>query len=83
LNYSHFADRWLKSGGTEHANDGLFLPRPLRLAGCPSARPTTDNPAQVMAHFWGATAKKVQPLLATLASLALLRVVEEENAYDA
>ena len=39
--------------------------------------------AQVAACFHGTAAKKVQPLLETLASLALLRFVEEENAYAA
>jgi len=37
----------------------------------------------VAARFRGTTAKKVQPLLKTLASLALLGVIEEENAYPA
>jgi hypothetical protein len=117
LTYSDFAARWLKSGGAEHANYGLFLPflcdllgvalpenqQPAASSGKPEIQPWPTELAQQMqavravvqqaavplkatvvtARFWGATAKKVQPLLETLANLALLRVVEEENAYAA
>lgn len=39
--------------------------------------------AQVAARFRGSSAKKVQPLLDTLALMALVRFVEEENKYAA
>jgi hypothetical protein len=38
---------------------------------------------QVAARFRGSSAKKVQPLLDTLALMALVRFVEEENKYAA
>jgi hypothetical protein len=39
--------------------------------------------AQVAARFWGSSIKKVQPLLDTLALMALVRFVEKENKYAA
>ncbi len=39
--------------------------------------------AQVAARFTGSSPRKVQPLLDTLAGLALLRFVEEQNVYAA
>ena len=41
------------------------------------------NSAQVAARFRGSSPKKVQPLLDTLALMALVRFVEEENVYAA
>ncbi|ALW86883.1 DNA methyltransferase [Hymenobacter sedentarius] len=44
--YTDFETRWLKSGGAERANYGLFLQDFCDLLGVPRPDPTTDNPAQ-------------------------------------
>ena len=44
--YTDFETRWLKSGGAERANYGLFLQDFCDLLGVPRPDPTTDSPAQ-------------------------------------
>ncbi|GAB2469715.1 hypothetical protein GCM10011375_40340 [Hymenobacter qilianensis] len=46
MHYTDFETRWLKSGGAERANYGLFLQDLCDLLGVPRPDPTTDNPAQ-------------------------------------
>ena len=46
MHYTDFETRWLKSGGAERANYGLFLQDFCDLLGVPRPDPTTDNPAQ-------------------------------------
>ncbi|QNP54514.1 class I SAM-dependent DNA methyltransferase (plasmid) [Hymenobacter qilianensis] len=46
VHYTDFETRWLKSGGAERANYGLFLQDLCDLLGVPRPDPTTDNPAQ-------------------------------------
>ena len=46
MKYHDFENRWLKSGGAERANYGLFLQDFCDLLGVPRPDPTTDNPAQ-------------------------------------
>ena len=46
MNYSDFEARWLRSGGAEHANYGLFLQDLCDLLSVPRPDPTTDDPAQ-------------------------------------
>ncbi|TDN36783.1 class I SAM-dependent DNA methyltransferase [Hymenobacter sp. UV11] len=46
MNYSDFEARWLRSGGAEHANYGLFLQDLCDLLGVSRPDPTTDDPAQ-------------------------------------
>ena len=48
-----------------------------------SQAPTPLTPKQVAARFVGARPAQVQPLLDTLAGLALLRLVEAEGTYAA
>ena len=42
--YTDFETRWLKSGGAERANYGLFLQDFCDLLGVPRPDPTTDSP---------------------------------------
>ena len=44
--YTDFETRWLKSGGAERANYGLFLQDFCDLLSVPRPDPTTDDPAQ-------------------------------------
>ena len=46
MHYTDFETRWLKSGGAERANYGLFLQVFCDLLGVPRPDPNTDNPAQ-------------------------------------
>jgi hypothetical protein len=46
VHYTDFETRWLKSGGAERANYGLFLQDFCDLLGVPRPDPTTDSPAQ-------------------------------------
>ena len=46
MHYTDFETRWLKSGGAERANYGLFLQDLCDLLGVSRPDPTTDNPAQ-------------------------------------
>jgi hypothetical protein len=46
VQYLDFESRWLKSGGAERANYGLFLQDFCDLLGVPRPDPTTDSPAQ-------------------------------------
>ncbi|OGX90047.1 class I SAM-dependent DNA methyltransferase, partial [Hymenobacter coccineus] len=46
MHYTDFETRWLKSGGAERANYGLFLQDLCDLLGVPRPDPTTDSPAQ-------------------------------------
>lgn len=46
MNYPDFEARWLRSGGAEHANYGLFLQDLCDLLEVPRPDPTTDDPAQ-------------------------------------
>jgi hypothetical protein len=46
VTYPDFSARWLKSGGAEHANYGLFLQDLCDLLAVPRPEPKTDNPAQ-------------------------------------
>ena len=46
MHYTDFETRWLKSGGAERANYGLFLQDFCDLLGVPRPDPTTDGPAQ-------------------------------------
>ncbi|GAB3322975.1 hypothetical protein GCM10027511_31470 [Hymenobacter humi] len=46
MDYTEFETRWLKSGGAERANYGLFLQDFCDLLGVSRPDPTTDNPAQ-------------------------------------
>ncbi|WP_375417686.1 type IIL restriction-modification enzyme MmeI [uncultured Hymenobacter sp.] len=45
MTYPDFAARWLNSGGSEHANYGLFLQDLCDLLGVPRPEPKTDDPA--------------------------------------
>ncbi len=44
--YADFETRWLKSGGAERANYGLFLTDLCDLLGVARPDATSDNPAQ-------------------------------------
>ncbi|WP_236943109.1 class I SAM-dependent DNA methyltransferase [Hymenobacter sp. PAMC 26628] len=46
MTYSNFETRWLRSGGAEHANYGLFLQDLCDLLDVPRPDPTTDDPTQ-------------------------------------
>ncbi len=46
MNYPDFEARWLRSGGAEHANYGLFLQDLCDLLEVPRPDPTTDDPTQ-------------------------------------
>jgi hypothetical protein len=46
VHYIDFETRWLKSGGAERANYGLFLQDLCDLLDVPRPDPTTDSPAQ-------------------------------------
>ena len=46
VNYPDFEARWLRSGGAEHANYGLFLQDLCDLLEVPRPDPTTDDPTQ-------------------------------------
>ena len=46
MNYPDFEARWLRSGGAEHANYGLFLQDLCDLLDVPRPDPTTDDPTQ-------------------------------------
>ncbi|AMJ64052.1 hypothetical protein AXW84_00360 (plasmid) [Hymenobacter sp. PAMC 26628] len=46
VTYSNFETRWLRSGGAEHANYGLFLQDLCDLLDVPRPDPTTDDPTQ-------------------------------------
>ncbi|RYE91110.1 MAG: class I SAM-dependent DNA methyltransferase, partial [Cytophagaceae bacterium] len=46
MTYSDFEARWLRSGGAEHANYGLFLQDLCDLLEVPRPDPTTDDPTQ-------------------------------------
>lgn len=46
VDYPDFEARWLRSGGAEHANYGLFLQDLCDLLGVPRPNPTTDDPTQ-------------------------------------
>ena len=46
MHYIDFETRWLRSGGAERANYGLFLQDLCDLLGVPRPDPTTDSPAQ-------------------------------------
>lgn len=46
MHCTDFETRWLKSGGAERANHGLFLQDFCDLPGVPRPDPTTDSPAQ-------------------------------------
>ena len=46
MHYTDFETRWLKSGGAERTNYGLFLQDFCDLLGVPRPDPTTDSPAQ-------------------------------------
>ena len=46
MTYPDFEARWLRSGGAEHANYGLFLQDFCDLLEVPRPDPTTDDPTQ-------------------------------------
>ena len=46
MTYPDFEARWLRSGGAEHANYGLFLQDLCDLLEVPRPDPTTDDPTQ-------------------------------------
>lgn len=46
MHYTDFEKSWLKSGGAERADYGLFLQDFCDLIGVPRPDPTTDNPNQ-------------------------------------